>query len=632
MTGRPLQWLGADADGVGVDLRRLVLTLATACAAVGVTLWTADTPWMYRWWYVAPGVAVAALVLGVRWRRPPNRRPWYALTGALVMLWLGWSMSATLGLGLADGPGADTVALLRDGIYVVAYPMLGVASLMMVRARTGGRDRDNVIDALIVMIALATVFGAWLFGSGFAAEVGQVDRLWVTLAPLILAAVVTASLRIVFADGHRLPAAWLLVAASVLTLVGNLWTARLLRDGLETQVAGIDVLWIGAFVAAGAAALHPSMARIADPVPPAFLGGMPTDRLVLLGIALVAGPASQLRLVEDRSDAALVAVGSVIVAALTIWRVSRLLAERDAARRGLQRVAHRDEAVATVGRWALDDRSTAELIRDTDDLLGGVLAGVPGGIVLAGMPDPAGTEGDEVVRFPINDGAEDVAEVVAVIDPEASGRPGDRDFLESIALVLSAAARRRAAEERLRHDALHDPLTGLANRALAIARLTHLSGRRDVREVTAIFLDLDGFKAVNDTLGHGAGDEVLVRVARALQAVVREEDTVARLAGDEFVVLLADTPEEQLDHLAIRLLAACDIEVPGGPALAVTASVGIATATAGQVDAEDLLRRADAAMYRTKREGGGGVTWSSDVPGDGALPPLRADDAEAGAA
>ncbi|MEX0835702.1 MAG: hypothetical protein WD010_06405, partial [Nitriliruptor sp.] len=362
MNDSTLQSADAGAVPGGVDLQRVVLTLATACAAVGVTLWTADTPWMYRWWYVAPGLAVVALVVGVRRRRPVNRRPWYGLTAAVAMLWIGWSISAMLGLGLADGPAAEVVGLLRDAIYLVAYPLVGVASLMMVRARTGGRDRDNVIDALIVMVALATVLGAWLFGSGFTPGVGDIDRIWVTGAPLVLAAVVTASVRILFADGHRLPSAWLLVAASVLTLLGNLWTAQLLRDGLDTQVTGIDVLWVLAFVAVGAAALHPGMARLTEPVPPASLGGMPTDRLVVLGVALLAGPVSQLRLVEDRSDATLVAVGSVVVASLAVWRVARLLTERDAARRGLQTAARRDAAVATVGRWALDERSITELI------------------------------------------------------------------------------------------------------------------------------------------------------------------------------------------------------------------------------------------------------------------------------
>ncbi|MEH3075857.1 MAG: EAL domain-containing protein [Quadrisphaera sp.] len=167
-------------------------------------------------------------------------------------------------------------------------------------------------------------------------------------------------------------------------------------------------------------------------------------------------------------------------------------------------------------------------------------------------------------------------------------------------------------EEELSRQAFNDSLTGLPNRALFNDRLEHaLRARRDLERtpVKVCYLDLDGFKAVNDTLGHGAGDELLVAVAERLRAVVREGDTVARLGGDEFAVLLQEASRpEDAERLARRI---CDtVRRPfavRGAEVTVAASVGLAsTRTAGD-SAEQLMRAADLAMYRAKGERRGGI-------------------------
>jgi len=167
---------------------------------------------------------------------------------------------------------------------------------------------------------------------------------------------------------------------------------------------------------------------------------------------------------------------------------------------------------------------------------------------------------------------------------------------------------RKAAEEQLRHQALHDSLTGLANRALFQDRLDHslraLSRRPGA--VAVLFLDLDNFKLVNDTLGHPVGDEVLLAVARRLTELTRPNDTVARLSGDEFGILcdqLGD-PREAV-QIAERLteVLALPLRV-GGRELVMTASIGIVMATP-DTSTESLLRDADVAMYRAKSAGAG---------------------------
>ncbi len=162
----------------------------------------------------------------------------------------------------------------------------------------------------------------------------------------------------------------------------------------------------------------------------------------------------------------------------------------------------------------------------------------------------------------------------------------------------------RRAEARLAHLGLHDPLTGLPNRRLFLDRLQHAL-HRHARGATAavLFVDLDRFKVVNDSLGHEVGDRVLVRAAQLIIASVREADTVARLGGDEFVVLCEDVDPDAVRAMADRLVA--DLQQPlevDGHDLRVSASVGVAVA-AGHRAAADLLREADIAMYQAKEQG-----------------------------
>jgi diguanylate cyclase (GGDEF)-like protein/PAS domain S-box-containing protein len=166
---------------------------------------------------------------------------------------------------------------------------------------------------------------------------------------------------------------------------------------------------------------------------------------------------------------------------------------------------------------------------------------------------------------------------------------------------------RRALEERLSHQALHDPLTGLPNRALLMDRLEHAVARAHRRKtpLTVLFLDLDDFKAVNDALGHECGDRLLEEVGRRLDSGARSSDTVARLGGDEFVVLLEDIGDEREATLAADRMRK-DLEVPfevGGRELSVTASIGVAVGPSSGDGPRELLRNADLAMYRAKGNG-----------------------------
>lgn len=169
------------------------------------------------------------------------------------------------------------------------------------------------------------------------------------------------------------------------------------------------------------------------------------------------------------------------------------------------------------------------------------------------------------------------------------------------------------AAAQLKHDALHDGLTGLANRTLLTERLD-LSLRRSKRhfdyQFAVLFLDLDNFKVVNDSLGHLVGDELLLAVAALLKQMIREVDLAARLGGDEFVVLLDGLDEtEEAVHVAERVLAALESPFPiANREIFVGASIGIVIGATDYERAENLLRDADLAMYRSKQSGRGQYT------------------------
>ena len=158
------------------------------------------------------------------------------------------------------------------------------------------------------------------------------------------------------------------------------------------------------------------------------------------------------------------------------------------------------------------------------------------------------------------------------------------------------------------YRAFHDSLTGLASRALFLDRLHHglLQAVRTKTNLTLLFIDLDHFKAVNDTLGHSAGDDLLITVAERLRQCLRASDTAARFGGDEFVVLLHATSADAATVVAGRIIDAIRAPiVAGGREVLVGASIGIAASDWGTVSADELLRNADVAMYRAKRAGRG---------------------------
>jgi diguanylate cyclase (GGDEF)-like protein len=186
---------------------------------------------------------------------------------------------------------------------------------------------------------------------------------------------------------------------------------------------------------------------------------------------------------------------------------------------------------------------------------------------------------------------------------------GSTEFAQVAAAFNGMADELRDNQAQLVHQAFHDPLTALPNRALLHDRTEHALARerRGAGRVAALFLDVDDFKGINDTLGHSAGDRLLVEVARRLRAAVRTEDTVARLGGDEFAVLIEGCRPNEAVLTAERILQVLGPPVlEQGRELSIGASIGVAMSETGATDADELLRHADIAMYVAKEDDKGG--------------------------
>ncbi|HEX8714103.1 MAG TPA: EAL domain-containing protein [Solirubrobacteraceae bacterium] len=299
------------------------------------------------------------------------------------------------------------------------------------------------------------------------------------------------------------------------------------------------------------------------------------------------------------------------------------ITDRKRAESELERRAEQQAAVARLGEHALEGADVTALMHDALEEAVRIL-----GVEMGGVLELPGDRSRPVLRASLGleqpSARELPDDAAAQLVGQIEGRDGhwgelwlgttaqrtfgaaDVDFVQALANILADAIQQRRAEDDIRYQALHDPLTGLPNRVLFMDRLGHALSRPGA-EVAVVLLDIDNFKLVNDSLGHSAGDELLMEIAPRLQGALRPSDTIARLGGDEFVVLLEQVPHARAaTRVAERIVAAFEqpFQLTAGEHFA-KASLGIAIATESDSAPASLVRDADAAMYQAKGGGRG---------------------------
>ncbi|HTP18091.1 MAG TPA: diguanylate cyclase [Solirubrobacteraceae bacterium] len=272
-----------------------------------------------------------------------------------------------------------------------------------------------------------------------------------------------------------------------------------------------------------------------------------------------------------------------------------------------QRAAEaRLRAVAAMGGRALAGADPTDLAGEAIERLVRLLPVAAAEVRLADGSALAsrGPDPETGLRFAIGTGDE------LLVVPTRPLVEDELSFVRALANTLATALARLRDEERMRHEAVHDPLTGLANRTLLRDRLEHALARSErERGATAVlFVDLDNFKHVNDAYGHAAGDAALVELGKRLQTAIRPGDTIARIGGDEFVAVCEHVDENSAFAVSRRLLEAIQRPFAAGDVQhELSASIGIAL---GHADADALLANADAATYRAKAAGRGRIELS----------------------
>ncbi len=595
-----------------------------AAAAVGATVviaaWLAAPAFggegFVQGAYLLGSVAAAvAMWVGIHVRRPRTVRPWY---------WLAWAISAWAAADVVYAAYGwfghpDPQTSLADVLYLLGYAAVVVGLVQVIRARKPEGDLDALLDATAVGVAALLL--AWDLLIRPTIDPASTLLANATLAIYPAADVLVLALLVRLLLDTRLRSAATIMLATALgawLLADAAYSVLAATDSYSFGgTAWLDQVWLfGMFLMAGAA-LHPDMAALTDDRAEPRVA---RPYRLAVGVTCVTVPGLTMAiadLTDHPASAFAFLVATLLLAALVLARSIRLLRQKDAAEAALR-------SSDRFHRLLAENSADAVLVTDAT---GVVTAEAPALLELLGY-DATSTRGESIFTLIAPD---DQAAAAALLD-RALSRPGqvltgelrvahadqsvrwvevravsliDDPDVRGVVVNIHDITIRKHMEQELSHQAFHDTLTGLANRALFRDRIEH-AVQRTVRtgdEAAVLYLDLDGFKTINDCLGHDTGDSVLTVIAERLLASVRSEDTVARLGGDEFGVLVepGEDASTRAEAVATRILAALAEPVDvGGTRLSVGASIGVAI---GHADSEALLRNADVAMYQAKAAG-----------------------------
>jgi diguanylate cyclase (GGDEF)-like protein/PAS domain S-box-containing protein len=577
----------------------------------------------------------AAVACGWRARSLHGRIAWsWGLIGAAVLSWgLGqsvWTLyESVLGIEVPFPSLAD-VGYLGMPVFTAA----GLLAIPMASQSIAHRAR-SVLDGL--MIAASLLLISWILVLGPLITAGADSRLAMIISLAYPASdVVTVTMVLyIFLRGrqvHSTPMPLVLIGSGLVTFaISDSGFAYLTMTGMYSSGGVIDLGWFIGFLLIGVAALKPTQTGAG--AGQTTLATRPLGVLLPYVAVIAAVITSSLELLHSHSTGTFVPWNRNALILLIVGRQLLTLLENRALTRDLEaRVEAR-----TAELRASEQRFQA-LVQHSSDVVTVVDGDATVIYQSESMERVFGHPAHSLVNRPLTD----------LLDLRAAGRL--REALQSVsrrpygtlsielpirradgricqaeltitnllddpnvgALVLNTRdiTDRKELENQLVHEAFHDALTNLANRALFSDRVDQALRRRDRDEhpIAVLFLDLDGFKEVNDSRGHAAGDELLTQVAERLRNSVRPEDTVARFGGDEFAILVDVDPDGNNDAEQVAKRVISGIGMPfevDGNELHVSVSIGIAYGGPYAENAGQLMRNADLAMYRAKAAGAG---------------------------
>jgi diguanylate cyclase (GGDEF)-like protein/PAS domain S-box-containing protein len=637
----------------GMNWRRIaavVAVIATLLYLAGVSAHPGTTHAWTTFWTafddigqcITPFVAAVACWFTARHSSGRERISW-GLIGAGATSWgAGQILWTVCELGLGHQPVSPSPC---DAGFLLA-PLLIVGGLLGFVDTPAGRLSwlRGILEGLLIASGVLVAVWTILLAPVVAASHDGVTEQLVTLAYPVLDAVGISTVLFVATRSRRLAFGSLpLLAAGIVSLAvadSSFWYLTTVKnfDGTNPTDAG----WFAGFLLIGFGAV--AVRRLAptgltdqadgalsaaggtrSPMQRSWIVVAMPELVALAGLAAVAGVQLVARDGRFEWPLAWMVIG---LAALALAHGVSVVVENRALTSDLEgRVAQRTAELA--GR----ERHFAALVEHSSDLITVVSADRTITSVSRGARDAYGWEPDSLVGHRLDDFGDRFGDVLEVllrppttgwrtreVDWELVDGNGRQRFADSMITNLVGdpdvggyvintrdVTDQVLLERELRHQAFHDQLSGLANRALFNDRVEHALTRaqRTETEVAVMVIDLDGFKDVNDGLGHQAGDAVLRTVAAHLLTVARASDTVARLGGDEFAVLMEDL-SDPADAIAAaeRIRAKLrNATVVDGEQFALTASIGVAVSEGAKSSVSDLLRDADIAMYRAKNDG-----------------------------
>lgn len=570
---------------------------------------------------VSGAVVIAALVYGARKNDATPRAAWTIITIAIGVWVTGDALWGALQIGQVSTE--SHWFIIPNVLYLSTYPALFVAVVLLVGGRGRRGSLSNVIDCAILALAGALILRTFLVDAHFNGT--TLDNVFSAAFPLGDALLLGAIAWMLFESGLRNPSGWLLAGGMAVMLTTDVVWDLEVRFSSFHAASWVNPLYPVAYALIAAAALHPAVARLSGRAQPALRYHHPA-RLVFLCLSLavvsfVAWHGSRHDILIELCTVVLVIVIGIRFAVL-VRSTERAYQKADTNERRFRLLA----TAAPVGIYETDAEFRIVFANEeAEQLAGSDVVGMTPDKLLSYAVDERDREAIRRALEDVRAGRRASAQFrVRGADGEKHwvawyGTPaaeGSGPFAGALASTIDITAL-KDAEAKLARQATHDPLTNLPNRRLLFDRLGGALARlaRHPGTIAVLFLDLDGFKPVNDELGHDAGDELLEVVARRLDDATRDEDTVARFGGDEFVVVLEGVAGRgHAATVATKIIQAigAPAALAGGPA-EVQASVGIALSADAGDDPDTLLHDADAAMYLAKEAGGARYRFFDDT-------------------